>query len=64
MCFWKVKDGHLTILTDCPFSPILVLDIVESTSNLCHMAECMKYLQIIIQMISQNGLELDRKMIF
>ena len=19
MCFWKVKDGHLTILTDCPF---------------------------------------------
>ena len=18
MCFWKVKDGHLTILTDCP----------------------------------------------
>ena len=21
MCFWKVKDGHLTILTDCPFPP-------------------------------------------
>ena len=19
MCFWKVKDGHLTILTNCPF---------------------------------------------
>ena len=19
MCFWKVKDGHLTILADCPF---------------------------------------------
>ena len=18
MCFWKVKDGHLTILTNCP----------------------------------------------
>ena len=24
----------------------------------------MKYLQIIIQMVPQNGLELDRKMIF
>ena len=21
MCFWKVKDGHLTILTNCPFPP-------------------------------------------
>ena len=20
MCFWKVKDGHLTILPDCPYS--------------------------------------------
>ena len=64
MCFWKVKDGHLTILTDYPLLPILVLDIVKSTLNLWHTAECMKFLQIIIQIISQNGLELDRKMIF
>ena len=23
MCFWKVKDGHLTIVPDCPYSSFL-----------------------------------------
>ena len=47
-----------------PLLPILVLDIVESTLNLWQAIECMKYLQIIVQIILQNGLELDRKMNF
>ena len=47
-----------------PLLPILVLDIVELTLNLWQAIECMKYLQIIIQIILQNGLELDRKMNF
>ena len=47
-----------------PLLPILVLDIVEWTLNLWQAIECMKYLQIIVQIIQQNGLELDRKMNF
>ena len=34
MCFWKVKDGHLTILTDCPFPPFWS-EILNSQHQIC-----------------------------
>ena len=34
MCFWKVKDGHLTILTDCPFPPFWS-EILNSEHQIC-----------------------------
>ena len=56
MCFWKVKDGHLTILTDCSF-PSFWSKILESQQQICvRRQNVWKFYKFIIKM--------ERKMVW
>ena len=59
MCFWKVKDGHLTILTDCPIFPHSDLSfrtVQKKSMTVCAMCEI--YTKYILKCVrKRTGME-------
>ena len=54
MCFLKVKDGHLTILTDCP-----ILSFWPELSNCSHLESVM--VCVMIKIFSKFNFEKKKK---
>ena len=60
--FWKVKDGHLTILNQLLLSPILVWASEQWTSTLCQFVQCIEILQNLFCRNVRKGQEWSLEM--